>query len=92
MTASADLSESVLFPILKTHRGGIEGLRLVRFQDDRPQPACVYGTYTAFPGTGIRSELFETRDSRRVTMTPLRRGTGQGYDALPPPRRRRLAG
>jgi predicted GH43/DUF377 family glycosyl hydrolase len=67
---SHDLSETVLFPILKSQAGGIEDMRLVRFGNDNGT-TTYYGTFTAFSGTGIRSELLSTDDFSNFVMTPL---------------------
>jgi len=84
LTGSDDVSETVLFPILKSQLGGIEDMRLVRFVEDDGN-ATYYGTYTAFSGTGIRSELLTTDDFREFRMCPLRgsASTGKGMALFP---------
>ena len=67
---SQDLSEAVIFPMAPSQRQGIEDVRLVRFTDD-DQTTTYYGTYTAFSGADIRSELLSTKDFRRFEMRPL---------------------
>jgi hypothetical protein len=42
----------------------------VRFEEDS-EPPVYYGTYTAFSGTAIASELLVTRDFQRFEMHPL---------------------
>jgi hypothetical protein len=63
----------VLFPVLPSQRQGIEDTRLVRFCED--DGSIVYhGTYTAFSGGEVRSELLTTTDFRSFEMRVL---TGQ---------------
>ena len=81
---SHDLSETVLFPVLASQAGGIEDLRLVLFTDDDGS-TTYHGTYTAFSGSGIRSELLSTSDFEKFRMTPLRgsASTGKGMALFP---------
>lgn len=65
------LNNSVLFPVTEAQRNGIEDLRLVRFVDDDGQ-SVYYGTYTAFSGTEIRSEMLKTSDFRTFALSPLK--------------------
>ncbi len=67
---SQDLSEIVLFPLLPSQAGGIEDLRLVHFTDDDGHSSYI-GTYTAFSGTAIRSEMLRTTDFAGFEMIPL---------------------
>lgn len=54
------LSERVIFPIAKGERKGMEDVRFVKFCDQGEE---VYlGTYTAYNGKRIRSQLIETKD------------------------------
>lgn len=81
-----DLSETVLFPALPSQAGGIEDLRMVHFTHEGG--SCVYyGTYTAFSGTGIRSEMLKTRDFSRFQMIPLSGAATQGKGMALFPRR-----
>lgn len=64
------LDETVLFPVTAAQRNGLEDLRLLRFEDDS-QPWTYYGTYTAYSGMNISSELLVTRDFHRFEMHPL---------------------
>ncbi|WP_026783041.1 glycoside hydrolase family 130 protein [Pleomorphomonas koreensis] len=64
------LDETVLLPVTPAQRNGLEDLRLVRFQDPGGEELW-YGTYTAFSGTSIASELLITRDFRRFELRPL---------------------
>ncbi len=54
------LSERVLFPQTEQESMGMEDVRLVLFDDGETQ--TYYGTYTAYNGREIRSQLFETKD------------------------------
>ena len=64
------LSGTVIFPVTPMQRNGLEDLRLVRFQDGGEEPVY-YGSYTAYSGRAIRSELLETRDFLDFTMRPM---------------------
>jgi len=64
------ISGTVLFPMTPAQRNGLEDLRLVRFVHDDGHPEWI-GTYTAYNGSAIRSELLRTRDFRSFLMTPL---------------------
>lgn len=65
-----DISECVMFPITPAQRGGLEDLRLVRFVED-DGAVHYYGTYTAFSGSEIASELLVTRDFRNFAMQTM---------------------
>ncbi|WP_370675005.1 glycoside hydrolase family 130 protein [Pleomorphomonas sp. PLEO] len=64
------LDETVLLPATSAQRNGLEDLRLVYF-DDPDEGRLWYGTYTAFSGTSIASEMLMTRDFRRFELRPL---------------------
>jgi predicted GH43/DUF377 family glycosyl hydrolase len=64
------ISGTVLFPMTPAQRNGLEDLRLVRFSHDDGHFEWI-GTYTAYNGSAIRSELLRTRDFRSFLMTPL---------------------
>jgi predicted GH43/DUF377 family glycosyl hydrolase len=68
----SSLNNSVLFPVTEQQRNGIEDLRLVRFCEDDSDNDIYYGTYTAFSGSDIRSEMLKTTDFRTFELTPLR--------------------
>lgn len=78
------ISEMVLFPMLPSQRQGIEDMRLVRFVED--DGTVVYrGTYTAFSGAAVRSELltgveFGTFDMRALTGSAA---SGKGMALFP---------
>ena len=64
------LAETILFPMLPSQQQGIEDVRLVRFTDD--DDAVIYhGTYTAFSGAEVRSELLTTLDFKSFEMRAL---------------------
>ena len=66
---AVSLSGTVIFPFTRAQRNGIEDLRLVRFLDgDKPR---YFGTYTAYSGSGIASELLHTDDFRAFTLEPM---------------------
>jgi predicted GH43/DUF377 family glycosyl hydrolase len=64
------LSEKVLFPSSNIEIMGIEDVRFVRFAGD-DGAICYYGTYTAYDGKHIRSQLIETRDFEVFTVRAL---------------------
>lgn len=67
---SADMSETVLFPVLPSQRQGVEDLRLVLFFDEAGERSAI-GTYTAFDGLTARSEILRGIDLRTVEMRPI---------------------
>lgn len=54
------LSERVLFPQTEPESKGMEDVRLVLFDEGEKQ--TYFGTYTAYNGQEIKSQLFETKD------------------------------
>ena len=70
------ISGTVIFPITEAQRNGLEDLRLVEFQRDSGKSEWI-GTYTAYSGRDIRSELLRTSDFRQFTLTPIRGGAGR---------------
>jgi predicted GH43/DUF377 family glycosyl hydrolase len=69
----SSLSNTVIFPITEQQSNGLEDLRLVRFDhgtDGEPDYEWI-GTYTAYSGSSIRSELLRTRDFRSFQLEPL---------------------
>ena len=66
----SSLSGTVIFPITEAQRNGLEDLRLVEFETGDGSREWV-GTYTAYSGTSIGSELLRTHDFRSFTLTPL---------------------
>jgi predicted GH43/DUF377 family glycosyl hydrolase len=70
------LSNTVIFPITEQQRGGLEDLRLVRFDHGGDDYEWI-GTYTAFSGQSIRTELLRTRDFRSFQLEPIRGKAGR---------------
>jgi len=68
--AEASLSGTVIFPFTQQQRNGLEDLRLVKLEDDA-EGALYCGTYTAYSGFNIASELLVTRDFRRFELKPM---------------------
>jgi predicted GH43/DUF377 family glycosyl hydrolase len=63
------INEQVLFPYAKGESMGMEDLRLVKFED---KGGCwYYGTYTAYDGVQIRTQLIETEDFYRYRIRTL---------------------
>jgi predicted GH43/DUF377 family glycosyl hydrolase len=67
--ASVGVSGVVIFPFTPQQRNGLEDLRLLRFDDDDHDHYI--GTYTAYSGAGVRSEMLRTEDFRDFTLSPL---------------------
>jgi predicted GH43/DUF377 family glycosyl hydrolase len=66
----SSLSGTVLFPMTAAQRNGLEDLRLVEFT--HPDGTTEWlGTYTAYSGSTIRSELLRTRDFRTFVLAPM---------------------
>ena len=72
----SSLSNTVIFPITEQQRGGLEDLRLVQFRHDDGSSEWI-GTYTAYSGSSIRSELLRTRDFRRFELEPIEGAAGR---------------
>jgi len=68
--SEASLSGTVIFPFTQQQRNGLEDLRLVKLEDDAKGPLYC-GTYTAYSGFNIASELLVTRDFRRFELKPM---------------------
>lgn len=85
------ISNSVLFPMTEAQRGGIEDLRLVPFVHDDGRTEYI-GTYTAYSGQAIRSELLRTTDFSGFSLEPLggARSAPQGHGAFSAQGRRAL--
>ncbi len=87
--AESSLSNTVIFPITEQQRGGLEDLRLVRFDhgaNEQGEADFEYiGTYTAYSGSSIRSELLRTRDFRSFQLEPIegRAGRNKGMALFP---------
>lgn len=72
----SSISGTVIFPMTEAQRNGLEDLRLVEFTRDSGKSEWI-GTYTAYSGRDIRSELLRTRDFRDFTLTPIKGGAGR---------------
>lgn len=57
-STSEAISETVIFPNAKAECMGMEDVRLVHFVDGAVE--CYYGTYTAYDGKQINTQLIET--------------------------------
>jgi predicted GH43/DUF377 family glycosyl hydrolase len=68
--SDSSLSGSVIFPVTDAQRNGIEDLRLTRFRHDDGSIEWI-GTYTAYSGREIRSELMRTSDFCQFDLIPL---------------------
>ncbi|MBH9536848.1 glycoside hydrolase family 130 protein [Novosphingopyxis sp. YJ-S2-01] len=64
------LSGTVIFPITDAQRNGLEDLRLVQFTHEDGSTEWL-GTYTAYSGREIQSELLRTRDWRHFDLKPI---------------------
>ena len=82
--AESSLSNSVIFPITEQQRNGLEDLRLVRFDHGDGDYEWL-GTYTAYSGHSIRSELLRTRDFASFKLEPIqgRAGRNKGMALFP---------
>lgn len=80
----SNLSNTVIFPITEQQAGGLEDLRLVRFDHGGGDYEWI-GTYTAYSGSSIRSELLRTLDFRRFLLEPIvgRAGRNKGMALFP---------
>ena len=80
----SNLSNTVIFPITEQQSGGLEDLRLVRFDHGGGDYEWI-GTYTAYSGRSIRSELLRTLDFRRFLLEPIegRAGRNKGMALFP---------
>jgi predicted GH43/DUF377 family glycosyl hydrolase len=67
--SEASLSGTVIFPFTPQQRNGLEDLRLVKLEDDEGPLYC--GTYTAYSGFNIASELLVTRDFKTFALKPM---------------------
>jgi len=74
----------VIFPITEQQAGGLEDLRLVRFDHGGGDYEWI-GTYTAYSGRSIRSELLRTVDFKRFLLEPIvgRAGRNKGMALFP---------
>jgi predicted GH43/DUF377 family glycosyl hydrolase len=80
----SSLSNTVIFPITEQQQGGLEDLRLVQFTHDDGSHEYI-GTYTAYSGKSIRSELLRTRNFHRFELEPVegKAGRNKGMALFP---------
>jgi predicted GH43/DUF377 family glycosyl hydrolase len=64
------LSGTVIFPMTQAQSKGLEDLRLVHFTHDDGTVEWL-GTYTAYNGSQIQSELMRTTDFRAFDLVPM---------------------
>lgn len=67
----SSLSGTVLFPITTAQRNGLEDLRVTRFTHEDGTMEWI-GTYTAYSGTHIQSEMLRTKDFRSFDLIPMK--------------------
>jgi predicted GH43/DUF377 family glycosyl hydrolase len=70
------LSGTVIFPITKAQSNGLEDLRICHFTHDDGSEEWI-GTYTAYNGSVIQSELMRTRDWRAIDLVPMTGGASR---------------
>lgn len=66
----SSISGTVIFPMTEAQRNGLEDLRLVEFTHDDGRREFI-GTYTAYSGHSIGSELLRTDDFDRFKLLPI---------------------
>ena len=70
------LSGTVIFPITKAQSNGLEDLRITHFTHGDGGKEWI-GTYTAYNGSVIQSELMRTRDFRAFDLVPMTGGAAR---------------
>ena len=65
-----NLSGMVIFPVTPAQSNGLEDLRLTHFTHDDGQKEYL-GTYTAYSGRDIRSELMRTATFHDIDLVPM---------------------
>ena len=68
--ADSSISGTVIFPVTEAQRNGLEDLRLTQLTKECGDTGWA-GTYTAYSGSSIRSELLTTKDFERFDLTPM---------------------
>lgn len=63
-------SGMVIFPVTPAQANGLEDLRLTHFTHDDGRQEYI-GTYTAYSGRDIRSELMRTSNFREIDLIPM---------------------
>lgn len=64
------ISGTVIFPVTEAQRNGLEDLRLVEFTHEDGTTEWI-GTYTAYSGHSIASELLRTSDFHEFDLIPI---------------------
>ena len=84
VSSQVNLSDTVIFPMTDQQQGGLEDLRLVRFDHGGADYEWI-GTYTAYSGSTIQSEMVRTRDFRRFDFAPItgKAGRDKGMALFP---------
>lgn len=67
---TSDICERVIFPVSESESRGIEDARFVRYVEDDGSD-IYYATYSAYNGTGVLTQLLETRDFRHFKVNSL---------------------
>lgn len=70
------LSGTVIFPVTEAQSNGLEDLRMLQFQHDDGSFEW-FGTYTAYNGSQIQSELLRTRDFHSFGLVPMSGGAAR---------------
>ena len=65
------LSGTVIFPITPAQKNGLEDLRMTHFTHEDGRQEYI-GTYTAYSGREIQSELLRTNDFSSIDLIPMR--------------------
>lgn len=71
-----NLSNTAILPITEQQLNGLEDLRLVKFEHSCSHFEWI-GTYTAYSGSTIKSELLSTSDFKRFSLEPIRGSAGR---------------
>ena len=67
----SSISGTVLFPVTPAQSNGLEDLRITRFHNQAGEREWL-GTFTAYSGRGIQSELLRTKDFKSFDLIPMR--------------------
>jgi len=68
-SSNLSINAKVIFPIAKAESMGMEDTRFVKFEDEGH--CCYYGTYTAYDGKRIRTQMIETADFNTFKIRAL---------------------
>ncbi|CAN5307837.1 glycoside hydrolase family 130 protein [soil metagenome] len=67
----ASLSGTVIFPFTDQQRNGLEDMRMVKLEESEDGAPVYCGTYTAYSGKDIQSELLITSDFKTFRLQPM---------------------